>query len=166
MSWTVRYKAAHHEWCKRTAPDYFNAAGGNTMRVTYPKVTSSNGLRRAIINFMGWEGHHLEATNTMGRPIDKRETYTDIIGRTRIIGSLEWQKGSGRVGSSDAKGHINHANHKYGIPLYVEIKYGKDTLKNEQIKYGEDITKTKGVYVVIKNIDQWFAFYDEFLLSL
>ncbi len=115
---------------------------------------------------MVWEGHHLEATNTMGRPIDKRVEYVDVVGRTRIIGSLEWQKGSGDLGSSDAKGHLNLKNHIYAIPLYVEIKYGKDKMSNNQKSYGEKINNSGGIYVVIKNIDQWFDVYDNYLLTL
>jgi hypothetical protein len=166
LRWTERYKNSHHKFTEAKSPAFFAASGDFTMKVNYPKVTSSNGLRRAIINFMVWEGHHLEATNTMGRPIDKRETYVDLVGRQRIIGSLEWQKGSGDLGSSDAKGHLKLPGHKFAIPLYVEIKYGKDKMSKDQQKYESKVSATGGVYVVIKNIDQWFDVYDNYLLTL
>jgi hypothetical protein len=164
--WTQRYKQTYCEYTEAKAPGFFKMSGGYGMKVTYPKVTSANGLRKAIINFMIWNGHHLEATNTMGRPIDKRETYTDIIGRTRVIGSLEWQKGSGTVGSSDAKGHLNIKGRDYAIPLYVEIKWNKDTQSDPQKDYEQIINNTGGIYVIAKTIEGYFFWYDNFLLSL
>lgn len=166
MTWTDTYRQAHHRWQQRTAPGFFAASGGESQKIKYPKVTSSNGLRRAIINFMIWEGHHLEATNTMGRPIDKRVTVIDVLGRSRMIGSIEWQKGSGVKGSSDAKGHINIKGRDYAIPLYVEIKWNKDMQSDEQKKYEASVTKTKGIYIVAKTIEGFFEWYFEFMKKI
>jgi len=163
MTWTDTYRQSHHRWQQRTAPGFFAASGGESQKIKYPKVTSSNGLRRAIINFMIWEGHHLEATNTMGRPIDKRVIITDCLGNKRQIGSLEWQKGSGAVGSSDAKGHINIKGRDYAIPLYVEIKWNKDKQSGEQIGYENIINKTGGIYIVAKTIEGFFEWYEKFI---
>jgi len=164
--WTSTYRTAHHEWQRFKAPGFFEASGGESQKIAFPKVTSTNGLRRAIINFMLWKGHHLEATNTMGRPIDKRITVTDVLGRKRMIGSIEWQKGSGRVGSSDAKGHLNIKGRDYAIPLYVEIKYDKDTQSKEQQAYEKDINSTGGIYVIAKTIEGFFEWYFEFTKQL
>lgn len=168
MTWTQRYKQAHHEWAKRKSPAFFEASGGESMKVAYPKVTGTNGLRRAIINYMVWSGHHLEATNTMGRPIQKFAPKFNLLsGKVENIPTgIEWQKGSGIVGSSDAKGHLKHPNHKFAIPLYVEIKYGKDKQSDEQIKYEDAINSTGGIYLIAKNIDQFFNDYDNLLLTL
>lgn len=168
MLWTQRYKESHHRWCKNASPAFFMASGGEDMIVKYPKVTSSNGLRRALCNFMEWEGHHLEPTNNMGRPIQKFYPKMSLVtGQVhQVPGRIEWQKGSGAVGSSDAKGHINKKGHQYAIPLYVEIKYGKDQQSDEQEEYEERINNSGGVYIIIKNIDSFLLWYDNFLLTL
>lgn len=163
VNWTNIYRDAHHTWQKEKAPGFFIASGGESQKVTFPQVTKSNGLRRAIINFMVWSGHHLEATNTMGRPIDKRVTVTDVLGRQRMIGSIEWQKGSGQVGSSDAKGHLNIKGRDFAIPLYIEIKVKKDTQSDEQIGYENIINNTGGIYIVAKTIQGFFEWYFLFI---
>lgn len=168
MTWTTRYKQAHHSHLQRTAPGFYQASGGETMKTAYPKVTSSNGLRRAIINFMVWSGHHLEATNNMGRPIAKSyEKFNILSGRLeKISNGIDWQKGSGIRGSSDAKGHLRHPKHTFAIPLYIEIKYNKDKQSDEQIKYEAKINSTGGIYLIAKTMEQFFISYDNLLLSL
>lgn len=165
--WTSRYRLSHNEWCKNKSPAFFYASGGKSMKVPYPKITSSNGLRRAICNFMQWEGHHLEPTNNMGRPVQRKVPKFNLLaGKVEyLFGGIEWQKGSGMTGSSDAKGHISRKN-DYAIPLYVEIKYGKDTQSHEQIEYEQKINDTGGIYIVVKTIQGWFLWYDAFLLTL
>lgn len=138
------------------------------MLVAYPKVKSTNGLRRAIINFMLWNGHHLEATNTMGVPVKKfAPKFSLMTGQVEQVNNgFEWRKGSGMTGSSDAKGHIRHHNHRYGIPLYVEIKYAKDTMSDEQEEYQQKVESTGGVYVIAKTIEGFITWYDQFIQTL
>lgn len=168
MIWQARYKQAHHRYTKNRSPGFFAASGGDDMLVTYPQVKSTNGLRRAIINFMIWEGHHLEATNTMGVPVKKFAPKMNLMtGQVEQINNgFEWRKGSGMTGSSDAKGHINHPAHRFGIPLYVEIKYNKDRMRDEQEKYEAKITATGGVYVIAKTIEEYLLWYDNFVKTL
>lgn len=108
----------------------------------------------------------MEATNTMGRPIDKRVTVVDVLGRSRMIGSIEWQKGSGVKGSSDAKGHINIKGRDYAIPLYAEIKYGKDIMSKEQEAYEVAINNTGGKYIIVRTIEGFFTWYDGFVAGM
>jgi hypothetical protein len=151
---------------KNKSPVYFEACGGETMKVTFPKVTSSNGLTRAVINFLTWEGHHAERTNTMGRPVDKTEKYIDVVGRERVIGSMEWQKGTGTKGSSDIKADIVHKYYRFPIPVKIEVKWNKDKQSKDQMEYEKAIEKSGGVYIIVKTIDGFLDWYDNFLLSL
>lgn len=168
MHWTQRYKESHHRWCKNASPAFFIASGGDEMIVKYPKVNSANGLRRALCNFMEWEGHHLEPTNNMGRPIQKKIPKFNLLAGQVLYhhGPIEWQRGSGVIGSSDAKGHINHKSHHYAIPLYVEIKHGKDTQSDEQKEYEEKVNSSGGIYIIVTSISGFFLWYDNFLLTL
>ena len=164
--WTIIYKKAHADWCKKTYPAAYEASGGDAMLVTYPKVTSSNGLTKAIIKFLQWKGHHAERTNNMGRPVDKRTSYTDVLGRERMIGSIEWQKGTGVKGTSDIKADIVHENYRFPIPVKIEVKWNKDKQSEHQKAYQQSVESKGGVYVIVKNIDGFFEWFDEFMLSL
>ena len=166
MTWNRRYSEAHALYCKDKYPVAFEASGGMTMKVDYPPVRSTNGLTRAVINFLLWNGHHAERINNMGIPVDKREIYTDVLGRKRQIGSLEWRKGTGTNGTADVHADIVHKDYRFPIPVKLETKWAKDTQRDEQIKYQEIIEGKKGVYVIVKNIDQFFLWYDQFLVSL
>lgn len=166
MTWNERYRIAHAEHCKRTYPVAFEASGGIAMLVTYPKVTSTNGLTRAVINYLQWEGHHAERVNNMGRPVDKRSTYIDVVGRYRVLGSLEWQKGTGTNGTADIHADLCHINHRFPVPVKLETKYGKDKMSDAQYSYEEMVTSKGGVYVIVKDIQSFFVWYDSFLLTL
>ena len=168
MQWTKRYKQSHHNYLEAKAPGFYIASGGSSMLTAYPKVTSSNGLSKAICNFMKWEGHHMERTNNMGRPIQKKvPKFSLISGKVEYLeGGIEWQKGTGIKGSSDLKGHISSAKHKFGIPCYIEVKWNKDKQSMEQKEYQKTINNTKGIYYIAKDIDSFFSWYDQLLLSL
>lgn len=165
MSWTIRYKKSYNKWFSKKYP-ISAAEDGPNRKCPYPKVTSSNGLTAAIIKFLIWEGHHAERTNNMGRPIDRRKTYIDIIGRTRVIGSLEWQKGTGTKGTSDIKADITHPAYRFPIPVKIEVKWNKDRMSDEQKEYQHTVESNGGVYVVAKTIQGFFEWYDGFMLSL
>lgn len=166
MTWTQRYKQAHHEWAKNRSPAFFEASGGESMKVAYPKVTSTNGLTRAVINFLIWNGHHAERVSTMGVMRDNRKAVTDCVGRTKMIGSIEWRKSASTTGSADIHADLVHKDYKFAIPIKIEIKYNKDTMRKAQERYQDNIEGKKGVYVIVKEIDGFFEWYDKFLLSL
>ena len=140
MNWTQRYKQAHHEWCKRTAPEYFEAAGGNTMRVTYPCVTKSNGLTAAICKFLEWSGHRATRINTAGR-----------IVAGRYITSTT------RKGTADISATIK------GRAIMIEIKVGKDRPSAYQLAEQQRERAAGGMYEFIHTIDEFFLFYDKLL---
>ena len=38
----------------------------------------------------------------------------------------------------------------------IEIKYGKDRQSDDQIRYQEMIEKAGGIYIIVKNFDDFF----------
>lgn len=156
-----RYNEAHKKWrCEKT-PSV--CRDGFYTPPKFPKVATANGLQRFIVDFLTWYGHHGERTNTMGRPIQKfAPKYNIITGSVvQVESGIEWQKGSGTKGSSDVKGHINVDYQKYAIPVYIEIKIGKDKQSNEQIEYQSKVNKSGGLYVIVKTPDDFLNFYDD-----
>ena len=52
---------------------------------------------------------------------------------------------------------------KEGGRYVLEIKYGKDTQGDDQKKYEQDITKAGGVYLIVRNMDSFIDWYDNFV---
>lgn len=114
---------------------------------------TANGLTRCIVEFIKLRGGQAERINTMGRPIDRRTTYTDVVGLRRAIGNVEWVKGTGTVGSADISATIK------GRSVKIEVKIGADRQSESQKKYQVDIEQAGGIYVVAKDFTSFVEWY-------
>jgi hypothetical protein len=121
---------------------------------------TANGLTKCIIEFLQLSNHQAERINTMGRPIDNRKQVTDVIGRTKTIGSMTWGKSTATKGSADISATIQ------GRSVKIEVKIGKDRQSQDQKIYQENIEKSGGQYWIAKNFDDFIKKYDDFLDSL
>ena len=92
----------------------------------------SNALTKCVIAWINFSGGQAERISTTGRPIDKTQTSTDVIGRQRTIGSIEWIPGTGTKGSADISATIIPQSGKYAASVKIEIKYGKDKMSDQQ----------------------------------
>ena len=130
--------------------------------IALPKYTdaTANGLTRCITDFLQLSGHQAERINTMGRPIDNRKQVTDVIGRTKTIGSLTWGKSTATKGSADISATIQ------GRSVKIEVKIGKDRQSQDQKIYQENIERSGGQYWIAKNFDDFIKKYDDFLETL
>lgn len=129
--------------------------------IALPKIEynerTSNGLTKCILDFVNLSGYLAERTGTEGRVIDNRNTYTDVIGRQKTIGSVKRIKTSGLVGSSDLKLYIN------GKIVAIEIKIGRDRQSQAQKEYQERMEKAGGIYLIIKDFETFFSWFQEFI---
>jgi hypothetical protein len=121
---------------------------------------TANGLTKCIIEFLQLSNHQAERINTMGRPIDNRKQITDVIGRTKTIGSMTWGKSTATKGSADISATIQ------GRSVKIEVKIGADRQSQDQKIYQENIEKSGGQYWIAKNFDDFIKKYDDFLDSL
>jgi hypothetical protein len=121
---------------------------------------TANGLTRCIIDYLQLCNHQAERINTMGRPIDNRKQVTDVIGRTKTIGTMTWGKSTATKGSADISATIQ------GRSVKIEVKIGKDRQSQDQKVYQENIEKSGGQYWIVKNFDDFMKKYDQFLESL
>lgn len=127
---------------------------------------SANGITKAIIAFLTLSGHQAERINTQGRMIDKTKVFKDHLGFSRKIGSVEWQKGTGTKGSADISAIFKFKHILYGIPVKIEVKYGKDRMSEDQKKYKHVVEQSGGIYYVAKDFDSFYEWYCEFTGSL
>jgi hypothetical protein len=121
---------------------------------------TANGLSKCIIEFLQLSNHQAERINTMGRPIDNRKQVTDVIGRTKTIGSMTWGKSTATKGSADISATIQ------GRSVKIEVKIGADRQSEDQKVYQANIEKSGGKYWIAKNFDDFIKKYDDFLESL
>jgi hypothetical protein len=121
---------------------------------------TANGLTKCIIEFLELSNHQAERINTMGRPIDNRKQVTDVIGRTKTIGSMTWGKSTATKGSADISATIQ------GRSVKIEVKIGKDRQSEDQKVYQTNIEKSGGQYWIAKNFDDFIKKYDDFLETL
>jgi hypothetical protein len=121
---------------------------------------TANGLTKCIIEFLQLSNHQAERINTMGRPIDNRKQVTDVIGRTKTIGSMTWGKSTATKGSADISATIQ------GRSVKIEVKIGADRQSEDQKVYQANIEKSGGKYWIAKNFDDFIKKYDDFLESL
>lgn len=114
---------------------------------------NANGLTKAIVSFINLSGGQAERINNMGRMIDKSKIVSDVLGRQRTVGSVEWQKGTGTKGTADISATVS------GMALKVEVKIGKDRQSEAQKKYEEHITEAGGVYLIAKEFAPFVKWY-------
>lgn len=114
---------------------------------------TANALTKCIIDYIRFTGGQAERINTTGRPIDRRITYTDVIGRRCVAGSIEWIPGTSTNGSADISATIS------GKSVKIEVKIGRDRLSEAQKQYQRDIEAAGGMYFIAKNLSEFIVWY-------
>ena len=113
---------------------------------------TANGLTKCVITWINLHGGQAERINTTGRMIDKTKVVSDALGQKRMIGSVEWQKGTGTKGSADISATIQ------GRSVKIEVKM-KDKQSIDQIKYQNAIENAGGQYWLVHNFDEFIFHY-------
>ncbi len=124
---------------------------------SYPKWTdrTANGLTKMILDFLKLKGHQAERISNTGRPIDNTKRVADILGRERIIGTIQWIPGSGTKGTADISATIN------GKSVKIEVKIGRDKQSPYQKKYQESVEAAGGLYIIAKSFTQFYELYNK-----
>lgn len=114
---------------------------------------TANGLTKCIIDFIRLNGGQAERINTMGIPRDSRKTVTDVVGRSQVIGSVEWRTSGTTKGSADISATIR------GRSVKIEVKIGKDGQSDAQQKYQASVEQAGGVYYTAKDFTSFVSWY-------
>jgi len=117
---------------------------------------TSNGLTKCIVDFLRIKGWQAERISVEGRVLDNRKTYTDIIGRSKTIGSVRRIKSSSQLGSADISATI------YGKSVKIEVKIGRDTQSDKQKEYQDQIVRSGGIYLIARDFQGFFNWYQDF----
>ena len=114
---------------------------------------TANGLTKCIIDFIRLNGGQAERINTMGIPRDNRKTVTDVLGRDRLIGSVEWRTSGTTKGSADISATIR------GQSVKIEVKIGHDRQSDAQRDYQASVEQAGGVYYIARNFTDFVSWY-------
>jgi len=132
------------------------------------KENGANALTNCVKDWINFSGGQAERISTTGRPIDNTKISTDVIGRQRTIGSVEWIPGTGTKGSADISATIKPKPQEgnlysaFAVSVKIEIKYGKDKQSDFQKKYQDAINNAGGVYLIVRNMDDFIDWHDKF----
>ena len=122
-----------------------------------PSEKGANALTKTVINFLQWNGMQAERISSTGRYIDNTKVVTDVVGRKRTVGSGKYIKSTSTNGTADISATIK------GRSVKIEIKYGKDRQSDAQKKYQEAIERAGGVYIIVRNVDDFINWYNNFV---
>jgi hypothetical protein len=114
---------------------------------------TANGLTKCVVEFIRLTGGMAERINCTGRYVDRSQTFTDVIGRTRTIGSGQWLPTSGVKGTADISAVIE------GRAVKVEIKI-RDRQSEDQKRYQEATERAGGVYLIVRSFAEFKTWYD------
>lgn len=114
---------------------------------------TANGLTQCVIDFIRLNGYQAERINSVGRYIDRTEVFTDVVGRTRSIGTGQWLPTSGQKGTSDISSVIR------GRSIKIEIKT-TDRQSPDQKKYQAEIERAGGTYLIVRSFEEFKQWYD------
>ena len=118
----------------------------------------ANSLTRCVIDFLNLSGHLAERINCTGRYMDRSQTFEDVTGKVRTIGTGQWIPTSGMKGTADISATIN------GRSVKIEIKM-KDKQSEVQREYQRRIEAAGGIYLIVRSFAEFMDWYNQFTKS-
>jgi len=125
-----------------TVPEH----GVNPKRHTDKTAGSLTKAVKAAIELMGGQ---CERISHMGRSLDNRYSYTDVLDRTKTIGSVKYIPSTGTNGTADLSATIQ------GRSVKIEVKIGKDRMSEAQKIYCEKVEAAGGIYIIARSYSQF-----------
>lgn len=114
------------------------------------KDRKANDLTKCIVRFLSLIGYQAERISSMGRVIDNRKTYTDVIGRKKTIGTTQYIPGTSKNGTADISATIE------GRSVKIEVKIGKDRQSDAQKIYQQEVEASGGIYYIAKDFQSFY----------
>jgi hypothetical protein len=140
MNWKQQMKELKLEHLKNTAPGFFEASGGRTMKVNSYSDNKRATLRKSICDFIQFHGGHA----------------TPIQGQTRKVdGKLQ------RTWSTDRKLKADIHCIIKGRYVSVEIQISTEKANDGQHKEATEVRSAGGLYFIAKSMPGFIDWYDE-----
>jgi hypothetical protein len=158
--WQDELKALKLAHIKKTAPNFYEASGGDKMKIKMYTDKTANGLTACIVDYLNFSGHYANRINTQGQArVKKIPKYNIFSKQIEHMEKVSYTKSSTRKGTGDIDSIV------FGIPLKIEVKVGRDTQSDDQKEEQNRIERAGGVYYLAVDMQtflMWFKkrFYD------
>ena len=149
MSWSRILKNMKLEHIQKTAPGFFELSGGFDMKTKPYTDKTSNGLTKAITDYINFKGGLANRINTQGQP---------RIEKIQLVGGKSMDKLSFTTSMTNKGTADLHAIVK-GRHLSIEIKVGRDRVSDHQLKEQERVTRAGGLYFVARDMESFIQWY-------
>lgn len=113
---------------------------------------SANGLTKCVIDLINYEGYQAERISTQG-------TYVE--GAKIKVGENERQLKGKYIPTQGTKGSADISATIRGRSVKIEIKQ-KDRQSEVQKQYQESIERAGGIYIIVRNFDEFVEWFDNF----
>ena len=149
-----RYQQAHR--ANQDAKYPLGVKDHGYIKTVMPDCNTANGLTRAIVNFLLWNGHRATRINSAGRVIKAPQRQASGVS----LMTAKYIPGATRRGAADISATIK------GRSCMLEIKCGADRPSQYQLAEQELERKAGGVYEFMHSFDEFLLWYDNFIQSL
>ncbi|MGV3528930.1 MAG: hypothetical protein ACO1OO_08550 [Flavisolibacter sp.] len=140
MEWKELLKNLKLEHFERTAPGFFEQSGGHRMKVKPYSDATANGLTRCICDFIRHIGGYANRISTTGT-------------MRKINGQMKWTRGNSNKGAADIRILFN------GRSVDVEVKVGRDRMREAQTKEKERVERAGGLYFVARSFPEFLEWW-------
>lgn len=141
-NWKQQLRQMKLTHIKQQAPAFFEQSGGYKMKTNPYNDNTSNGLTRAIIDWLNFSGCYANRINVQGQV--RKETIQLIQGNT--MEKIHYTPSTTNKGTADISAIVN------GQHWSIEVKIGKDKMSASQLKEMERVTKAGGKYIVARDM--------------
>ena len=104
------------------------------------KDDCANALTRSIMAYLTMNGHLAARINTQGN-------YSQKLGKY--------------IKSGSTKGVADIISTVFGKSVYIEVKFGKDKQRKEQIEFENLVNESDGIYIIAKTYEQFINEFKE-----
>lgn len=140
VDWKAELKRLKLAYIEKTAPGFWAASGGDTMKLKPWNDKTANGLTTAVCDWIKFNGGDAQRINTTGT-------------MRKIDGQMKWTHSGSRRGAADIHAIIQ------GRAVSIEIKIGRDQLSGQQLSEKLRIESAGGFYFVARDMDQFVNWY-------
>jgi hypothetical protein len=149
--WKTLYRQAYKVFYEREYPLATKDHG--IPDVKFPKVATSNGLQRMIINFLNWKGHRASRINVQGKLVQQAERQASGT----VLTVKKFVSSTTRRGTADVSATIN------GKSVMLEVKIGKDKPSEAQILEQARERRAGGIYEFVKTPEDFLQLYQSII---
>lgn len=145
QEWKNQYAALYKANNAKKYPQAFNS--GLTPEPKFPKITSTNGLTKFVIDMINFSGGYANRISSSGRLVDvvKRQPSGTLLK------DKKWITGTTKKGTADIHAIIN------GLHFSIEIKSTstRDKMSEWQHEECKRVQAAGGNYMIVKDADSF-----------